>query len=70
MGVGNQGVPGDAGNRLVSLGDAPIDNEDLSSRFYRGLPLADLYRHMAVDDPGPVRGDAELRQDLCTTETT
>ena len=64
VGVGHQGVPGDAGDRLVGLGDAPVDDEHLPPGLHRGFPLPDLHRDVAVDDPGPLAVDAELRQDL------
>ena len=52
VGVGDQGIAGDAGFLLVSPGKTAVDHEQFAAAFNRRLSVFFLDRNMAVDDMG------------------
>ena len=66
VGVGHQGVARDAGDGLVGLGHAAVDDDQLARHLDGALALADFHGDVAVDDDGLGVGDAELLQHAVT----
>ena len=62
MGVGDQGVTGDARHGLISLGHAAVDDDELLRHLDGALALADLHGDVTVYDDGVGVCDAELRE--------
>ena len=58
----DQCIARDAGHRLIRAGEAAVDHQQLAAGLDRALALAQLHRHMAVDDEALVR-QVKLMQD-------
>ena len=62
IGIVYKGIARNSRHLLVGLGKAAVDDKELAVALDRSLALRYLDRHMAVDDVGIFRVEAELRQ--------